>query len=115
MISKLNRLASKGRLLRTLAFIYSLICPCRGFPSSSAGKESTYNAGNPGSIPGSGRSSGEGISYALQYSWGFPGGSAGKESTYSARDLGLIPGLGRSPREGNCYPLQYFGLKNSMD
>ena len=115
MISKLNRLASKGRLLRILAFIYSLICPCRGFPSSSAGKESTYNAGNPGSIPRSGRSSGEGISYPLQYSWGFPGGSAGKESTYSTRDLGLIPGLGRSPREGNSYPLQYFGLKNSMD
>ena len=115
MISKLNRLASKGRLLRILAFIYSLICPCRGFPSSSAGKESTYNAGNPGSIPRSGRSSGEGISYPLQYSWGFPGGSAGKESTYSTRDLGLIPGLGRSPREGNGYPLQYFGLKNSMD
>ena len=115
MISKLNRLASKGRLLRILAFIYSLICPCRGFPSSSAGKESTYNAGNPGSIPRSGRSSGEGISYPLQYSWGFPGGSAGKQSTYSTRDLGLIPGLGRSPREGNGYPLQYFGLKNSMD
>ena len=39
-----------------------------GFPSSSAGK-SAYNAGDPGSIPGSGRSSGEGIGYPLQYSW----------------------------------------------
>ena len=40
-----------------------------GFPSSSAGKESVCNAGDPGSIPGSGRCTGEGIGYALQYSW----------------------------------------------
>ena len=39
-----------------------------GFPSSSAGKESACNAGDPGSIPGSGRSTGEGIGYPLQYS-----------------------------------------------
>ena len=36
---------------------------------SSVGKESTCNAEDPGSIPGSGRSAGEGIGYALQYSW----------------------------------------------
>ena len=36
---------------------------------SSAGKESTCNAGDPGSIPGSGRSAEEGIGYPLQYSW----------------------------------------------
>ena len=40
-----------------------------GLPWSSAGKESAYNAGDSGSIPGSGRSIGEGISYPLQYSW----------------------------------------------
>ena len=40
-----------------------------GFPSSSAGKESTCNAGNPSSIPGSGSSPGESIGYPLQYSW----------------------------------------------
>ena len=38
-------------------------------PHSSVGKESAYNAGEPGSIPGSGRSPGEGIGYELQYSW----------------------------------------------
>ena len=38
-------------------------------PGSSAGKESTYNARDPGSIPGSGRSAGERIGYSLQYSW----------------------------------------------
>ena len=39
-------------------------------PHSSVGIESTCNAGNAGSIPGSGRSPGEGIGYPLQYSWG---------------------------------------------
>ena len=42
-------------------------CP-KIFPSSSAGKESTYNAGDLGSTPGLGRSPGEGNSYPLQYS-----------------------------------------------
>ena len=37
--------------------------------NGSAGKESTCNAGNPGSIPGSGGSPGEGIGYPLQYFW----------------------------------------------
>ena len=40
-----------------------------GFPDSSVGKESTCNAGDPGSIPGSGRSPGEGTGSPLQYSW----------------------------------------------
>ena len=40
-----------------------------GFPGSSAGKESAYSAGDPGSIPGLGRSTGEGIGYPLWYSW----------------------------------------------
>ena len=35
----------------------------------SVGKESTCNAGDPGSIPGLGRSAGEGLGYSLQYSW----------------------------------------------
>ena len=38
------------------------------FPDSSVGKESACNAGDPGSIPGSGKSPGEGIGYPLQYS-----------------------------------------------
>ena len=40
-----------------------------GFPNSSVCKESTCNAGGPGSVPGSGRSAGEGIGYPLHYSW----------------------------------------------
>ena len=41
----------------------------RGFPGSSAGKESTCNAGDPGLISGSERSAGEGIGYPLLYYW----------------------------------------------
>ena len=39
-----------------------------GFPGGSAGKQSACNAGNLGSIPGFGRSPGEGEGYSLQYS-----------------------------------------------
>ena len=39
-----------------------------GFPGSSDGKASAYNAGHPGSIPGSGRFPGEGNGNPLQYS-----------------------------------------------
>ena len=39
-----------------------------GFPDSSVGKESASNAGDLGSIPGLGRSPGEGKGYPLQYS-----------------------------------------------
>ena len=40
-----------------------------GFSGSSAGKESSYNAGDPDLIPGLGRFPGEGIGCPLQYSW----------------------------------------------
>ena len=40
----------------------------QGFPDISVGKESTCNAGDPCSIPGLGRSNGEGIGYPHQYS-----------------------------------------------
>ena len=81
-------------------------CPLpHSFPDSSVSKESACNAGDPGSIPGSGRSAGKGIGYPLQYS----------ESACNAGDLGSIPGLGRSSGEGKGYPLQYSGLENSVD
>ena len=41
----------------------------KGFPGGSAGNESTCNAGDPSSIPGSERSPGKGRGYPLQYSW----------------------------------------------
>ena len=76
-------------------------------------KKSTCNAGDPGSIPGLGRSTGEGIGYPLQHSWASL--VAGKKSACHAGNLGLIPGLGRSPGKGNGYSLQYSGLQNSMN
>ena len=51
--------------MKTLKFIYSF----KGFPGSSAGKESTCNVAEPVSIPAVGRCTGEGIGYSLQYSW----------------------------------------------
>ena len=52
---------SRGKLL--------LLYWCRpGFPGGSEGKESACNVGDPGSIPGSGRSPGEGSGNPLQYS-----------------------------------------------
>ena len=42
-----------------------------GFPDSSVGKEPICYVEDPGSIPGLGRSPGEGIGYPLQYSWAF--------------------------------------------
>ena len=77
-----------------------------GFPGSSAGEESACNAGNPGSIPGSG------IGYPTSVFLGFPSGSEGKESACNAEDLGSVSGLGKSPggRQGN--PLQYSCPEN---
>ena len=55
-----------------------------GFPGASGRKASAYNAGDWGSIPGS-----------------------GKASAYNAGDWGSIPGSGRSPGEGSGNPLEY--------
>ena len=48
-----------------------LLCKL-GFPGGSVGKKYACNAGEPSLIPGSGRSTGEGIGHTLQYSWAFP-------------------------------------------
>ena len=76
------------------------ILPLGGFPDSSAGKESAYNAGDPSSIPELGRSSGEGIGYPLQYSWA--------ERLHFHFPLSCIA-------EGNGNPLQCSCLENPMD
>ena len=52
-----------GKPICVCAYIYA----CMGFPGSSAGKESPCNAGDPSSIPGPGRSAGEGLGNPLQY------------------------------------------------
>ena len=54
---------------RRIGVNFSLKVLLMGFPGSSAGEESACNAGEPSSIPGLGRSSGEGMGYPPQYSW----------------------------------------------
>ena len=84
-----------------------------GFPDSSVGKESAYNAGDPNSVPGLGRSPEEGIVYPFQYSWASLVAQLAKNLP-AMQELGSIPGSARSPGEGKGYPLQYSGLENSM-
>ena len=86
-----------------------------GFPDSSVGKESTCNAGDAGSIPGLGRSPGEGIGYPLWYSWASLVAQLVKNPPAMQETWVQPLGLGRSTGEGKGYPLQYSGLENSMD
>ena len=79
----------------------------RGFPDSSVGKESACNEGDPGSIPGSGRSSGEGIGYPLQNSWASLGAQLANNLPAIWETWAHPPGLGRSPGGGHGDPLQY--------
>ena len=83
-----------------------------GFLGSSASKESTCNAGDPGLIPGSGRSSWRRDRLLTPVFLGVPGGLHGKESTCNVGNLGLISGLGSSPGGGHGNPLQYYCLEN---
>ena len=85
------------------------------FPDGSAGKESACNGGDPGSIPGLGRSAGEGKGYPLQYSWVSLMAQMVKNPPAMRENPGLIPGLGGSTGEGKHYPLQYSGLENPTD
>ena len=85
-----------------------------GFPHSLVGKESACNAGDSSSIPGSGRSAGEGIGYPFQYSW----------ASLVAQQVKNPPAMwetwvqslvGKIPRRRERLPLQYSGMENSMD
>ena len=48
-------------------FRWVTVLVCLDFPGGSDGKASVYNVGDPGSIPGLGRSPGEGNGNPLQY------------------------------------------------
>ena len=57
------------KIIFNITSIFHLLLTLPGFPVSSAGKESTCNAGDPGLIPGLGRSPGEAKGCPLQHSW----------------------------------------------
>ena len=76
------------------------------------GKESTCNAGDPGWIPGSGRSTGEGVGYPVQYSWASLVAQLVKKPLAMRETRAPSLGLEDSLGEGKGYPLQYSGLEN---
>ena len=69
MVHLLQLVSQFDTLLLTKVHDLHKVCLCKGFPGSSVGKEPACNAGDLPSIPGLGRSAGEGIGYPLQYSW----------------------------------------------
>ena len=82
-----------------------------GFPGSSAGKESACNAGDPGLIPGSGSSPGEGMGYPLQYSWAYVVAQMIK-NLLAMQETWFNSWVGKIPGGGHANPLQYSGLEN---
>ena len=86
-----------------------------GFPDSSVGKESACNAGDYSSIPGSGRSTGEGTGHPLQCSWTSLVAPLVKNLPATretwVRSLGWEDPLEKRTATHS----QYSGLENSMD
>ena len=123
--------------------ISSLVRCLKSFLGGSDGKESACNVWDPRSIPGSGRSPGEGNGNPLQYSclenpmdrgaWQSMGlqrvgHSLGTQPRHGSSvvknppadaggtgDSGSILGSGRFPGRGNDNSLQYYSLENPMD
>ena len=69
-----------------------------GFPDSSVGQKSTCSVGDPGSIPGSGRSAGERIGYPHQYSW-----------------ASLVAQLVKNPPAMQETPVQFLGQEDLLE
>ena len=88
---------------------------CNDFPGSSVGKESTCNAGEPSSFPGSGRSPGEGVGYPLQHAWASLVAQMVKNASAMWETWVLSLGWEDPLEKGNGYPLQCSGLENSMN
>ena len=80
----------------------------RGFSHGSVGKESTCNAGDPGSIPGSVKSAREGIGYPLQYSWASPVAQLVKKPPAMWEKPGFDPWVGKIPWRKERLPTPVF-------
>ena len=82
--------------------------------TSSVGKESACNTGDPSSIPGLGRSAGEGIGYPLQYIWSSLGTQLVKNPP-AMWETWVQSLVWEDPLEkGKGYRLQYSCLDNPM-
>ena len=92
-------------MLYNRSFLVIHFMDSRWFPGASDGKESVYNEGDPGSIPVSGRSLGEGNGYPLQY-------SCLENSMDTGAWWAAVLGVSESD-SGN--PLQYSCLENPVD
>ena len=86
-----------------------------GFSGSSAGEESACSVGDSSSVPGSGRSPGEGIGYPFQYSWT----SLVAQTSQVAKNppavdgrCGFDPWVGKITAAGHGNLLQYSCLQN---
>ena len=90
---------------------------CLQVSHSPVVKESACNAGNLSSIPGSGRSPGEGIGYPFQYSWASLVAQLVKNPPAMRETWVPSRGLEDPLEKGKVgsHPLQYSGLENSMD
>ena len=86
-----------------------------GFPGSSAGKESSCNAGDPSSIPGSGRSSGEQMGYPLLYSWASPVAQMVKNLPAMWETWGQSLGWEDPLEEGMATPSSILAWRIPMD
>ena len=86
-----------------------------GVPGSSAGKESSCNAGDPSSIPGSGRSSGERMGYPLLYSWASPVAQMVKNLPAMWETWGQSLGWEDPLEEGMATPSSILAWRIPMD
>ena len=95
---------------RPFTFIFTVQA---GLPDSSVGKESACNAGDPSLIPGSGKSTAEGIGYPFQYCWASLVAQLVKKAA-EMQETWIWSLSWEDPLEKG-YRLQYSGLENYMD
>ena len=88
-------------------FVYEYMT-MMGFPGTSAGKESTFNAGDPGSIPESGKSPGGGIGYPLHYSWASLVVAQLVKNQPAMQETGFDPWIGKIPWRREQLPTPVF-------
>ena len=104
---------NKDNFISSFGIFVTFAFSCFLLPGSSVGEESACNAGDPGSIPGSGRSAGGGTGHPLQYSWASLAQLV--KSPLQCVRPGLHPWAGQVPWRRESLPLQHSGLEKCMD